>query len=1089
MEHPRPSKPQISEDLVPKRKESPFSGTTPLTQVHSRSQSPVINAPSTILKPQAVSGQVGFGARPRPVVAQPVPTQQSPAQPIIAQNQPIVGGPNRGITQRPGFTNPQTQPPMNRPGVAVPQRPHMMSPQTQPPVVRPAVVAPQRPNMTGIQNQPPVARPAHQPGYQSPNMAQQQSQLMTGGAQAISPRMQHAQAAGHDKSGSRRRQYPQQQPMVYDQTAMYGTQPAPAKAKEGLPKHIDATAGPRKPDLATEPFSVSEGDFFVPGDKSGAIKAVAPPAGMGRRESPLSTMDSRQMYSNMTSSPMPRVPVAEQQAAMTQQFANMGFGGGYQDMQMSTVLVGHPQIQELDAPPPQATLPQGLPCCPSENYQCPPEYARCTLNAIPKTDKLLKKSKLPFGVLFTPYLTQEDIPGPPAIMEIVRCRRCRSYINPFISFTEGGRRWKCNLCDLVNDIPLYFDYDSIQNVPVNRWERTDITHSVIEFVAPADYMVRPPMPPVYFFIIDVSNPAVQLNVPEVVGNVLLECLDAIPNSDERAKVGFITVDSSIHFYLLNPESTEPHMLVLSDFDSPFLPSPSDLLVNLHECRPAIESLLTKMGDMFRKNVSVGNALGPAILAAQQLLAPIGGKIIVMQSSVPTIGEAAITVRDDRKGLGTPAESELLKPQNSWYKNIAAECSRSQIAFDTIFFGQQSLEIQTVSCLARYTGGSIFFYPSFIGTREPEVERFKNELLNHLGSVIALEAVFRVRASRGIRLSSYYGHFFLRSLDLLSLPNVIPNHCYAVEAGIEEDLNVPVVYFQSALLHTTVNSERRIRVITMAIPTTENIHNVFQNADQLAIAAFLAKKAADRAMVTKLEDAREALQYKCLEILSTYKQECTQSSSGATTQLKVPRNLQLLPFLTLATLKHPALRSGNTIPISTRINALSLFTTLSPELLLSPYIIPKLYTLQPGEDYDSCIVPVYPSAESLSINSVNLLVSGPDIFIWVGRDPDPSLLHSLFGVQDSRAINPGLFILPKLDYLSHKLNGFVHQLYLKLQLASRGLWSPVTYICRENSEPALKLWFYQQLTLDRDPVTPSYQQYLIEIRDKINKGNI
>lgn len=33
---------------------------------------------------------------------------------------------------------------------------------------------------------------------------------------------------------------------------------------------------------------------------------------------------------------------------------------------------------------------------------------------------------------------------------IVRCRSCRTYINPFVSFLDQ-RRWKCNLCFRVND--------------------------------------------------------------------------------------------------------------------------------------------------------------------------------------------------------------------------------------------------------------------------------------------------------------------------------------------------------------------------------------------------------------------------------------------------------------------------------------------------------------------------------------------------------------------------------------------------------------------------------------------------------------
>ena len=36
---------------------------------------------------------------------------------------------------------------------------------------------------------------------------------------------------------------------------------------------------------------------------------------------------------------------------------------------------------------------------------------------------------------------------------IVRCRRCRAYVNPFVTFLDGGKRWRCNLCYFVNDVP------------------------------------------------------------------------------------------------------------------------------------------------------------------------------------------------------------------------------------------------------------------------------------------------------------------------------------------------------------------------------------------------------------------------------------------------------------------------------------------------------------------------------------------------------------------------------------------------------------------------------------------------------------
>jgi len=34
---------------------------------------------------------------------------------------------------------------------------------------------------------------------------------------------------------------------------------------------------------------------------------------------------------------------------------------------------------------------------------------------------------------------------------VIRCRRCRTYVNPYVTFTDAGRKWRCNLCSLLND--------------------------------------------------------------------------------------------------------------------------------------------------------------------------------------------------------------------------------------------------------------------------------------------------------------------------------------------------------------------------------------------------------------------------------------------------------------------------------------------------------------------------------------------------------------------------------------------------------------------------------------------------------------
>lgn len=93
------------------------------------------------------------------------------------------------------------------------------------------------------------------------------------------------------------------------------------------------------------------------------------------------------------------------------------------------------------------------------------------------------------------------------------------------------------------------------------------------------------------------------------------------------------------------------------------------------------------------------------------------------------------------------------------------------------------------------------------------------------------------------------------------------------------------------------------MLTLAIPVTTSLSDVYLSADQVAIATLLANKAVERGMNSKLDDARDALTNKCVDILGVYKTHMTASSSGATPNLQICDNLKLLPLLTLGMLKH------------------------------------------------------------------------------------------------------------------------------------------------------------------------------------------
>jgi protein transport protein SEC24 len=66
------------------------------------------------------------------------------------------------------------------------------------------------------------------------------------------------------------------------------------------------------------------------------------------------------------------------------------------------------------------------------------------------------------------------------------------------------------------------------------------------------------MPPVFFFAIDVSQAAYASGMVAVAAQTIKACLGELPG-DERTLVGFLTYDSSLHFYNLKASLAAPQV--------------------------------------------------------------------------------------------------------------------------------------------------------------------------------------------------------------------------------------------------------------------------------------------------------------------------------------------------------------------------------------------------------------------------------------------------------------------------------------------------------------------------------------------------
>lgn len=89
------------------------------------------------------------------------------------------------------------------------------------------------------------------------------------------------------------------------------------------------------------------------------------------------------------------------------------------------------------------------------------------------------------------------------------------------------------------------------------------------------------MPPTYIFVLDVSKPALDTGYLATAVATIKSVIESqmLPGND-RARIGFVTYDSAVHFYNLRPTLKQPQMFVVTDIDQIYLPQPEDLVVNL-----------------------------------------------------------------------------------------------------------------------------------------------------------------------------------------------------------------------------------------------------------------------------------------------------------------------------------------------------------------------------------------------------------------------------------------------------------------------------------------------------------------------------
>lgn len=582
----------------------------------------------------------------------------------------------------------------------------------------------------------------------------------------------------------------------------------------------------------------------------------------------------------------------------------------------------YPTMERLSPPP--ATVPFVT----HDQGNSSPKYARLTLNNIPSTAETLASTALPLGMILQPLAPlgpgEQEVPvldfgdvGPP------RCRRCRAYMNPFMTFRAGGNKFVCNMCTFPNDVPPeYFSPLDQAGVRMDRMQRPELMMGTVEYMVPKEYWGKEPTGLKWLFLLDVTQEAVSRGFLEACCDGILAALyggDAQDEAEdgstpvparalpEGSKVGIITYDKLVHFYNLSSRLEQAQMIVMPDIDEPFVPLSEGLFVDPYESKHVITSLLTQIPSLFADIKYPEPALLPAVNAALSALQETGGKIVCTLSNLPTWGPGRLFLREDPKAHGTDAEKKYLTTDHPDWKKTASKLADSGVGIDYFIAagGGTYMDVATIGYTAAVSGGETFFYPNFHAPRD--VLKLSSEITHTVRRDTGYLAQLKVRCSNGLQVSGYFGNFLQHTFHPeLELGSIDADKALAVMFSYDGKLDSKLdAHFQAALLYTTASGERRVRCINIVAAVCDGGMDIMKDIDQDAVVNIIAKQAAAKVPEKLPSEIRSNITQKTVEILAAYRKNFSQNHPPG--QLVLPEHLKEFSIYMLCLLKSRAFK--------------------------------------------------------------------------------------------------------------------------------------------------------------------------------------
>lgn len=385
-----------------------------------------------------------------------------------------------------------------------------------------------------------------------------------------------------------------------------------------------------------------------------------------------------------------------------------------------------------------------------------------------------------------------------------------------------------------------------------------------------------------------------------------------------------------------------------------------------------------------------------------------------------------------------------------------------------------------------TGGETFYYPNFIGGRDNA--KLAAEIKHAVTRETGYQALVKVRCSTGLQVSAYHGSFMQHTFGAdLEIGVIDADKAISATFSYDGKLDPKLdAHFQSALLYTTADGQRRVRCSNVIASVSENARDCLKFVDQDAVYNVLAREAVTRLASTSnnFRDTRNWLTERTIDILASHRKNFAPAGTPPG-QLILPERLKEFAMFMLGLIKCRAFKGGNETS-DRRVHELRMLQTMGP-LELSLYLYPRIvpiHNLEPGDgflDSETGELRIPPtlraSFSKMETGGVYIVDNGQGVLIWFHAQTSPDLLSDLFG-PDFKTLQSLDAYTSTLPVLETHLNCQVRNI-LEFFKGQRGSKSACVQLARQGIDGA-EFEFARQLVEDRNNEAQSYVDWLVHV---------